>query len=228
MNHTPAQPRLTAKQARPGWMRHFAHPRGLPGRLVGQFMAVKNASINAAAVEMLGIQPTDSVLEIGYGPGDAIARLAERVPQGAVCGIDISHTMQRLASRRNRTLVRAGRVQLYEAGAESIPFPAASFERVVAINNFHIWDDRAAGLSEIHRVLKPGGLILLVARTAPAAPGKYVPPGLDDRAVDRAVVEIEAAGFEDLQVERRDAGRQVVGIRGIRSRSAHVPEDPIL
>ena len=75
--------------------------------------------------------------------------------------------------------------------------------------NFHIWPNREAGLAEIRRVLKPGGTLLLAVRTAPRRPGKY-PPGLDEDAIRRAVAEVEAARFDDLRLERRDTGRQVV------------------
>jgi len=50
----------------------FAHPQGWVGRLVGTILAWKNRERNAWTISMLDIQPDDQVLEIGFGPGQAI------------------------------------------------------------------------------------------------------------------------------------------------------------
>jgi ubiquinone/menaquinone biosynthesis C-methylase UbiE len=175
-------------------------------------MARKNAAFNRAAVDLLDVQPDDDVLEIGYGPGTALAMLAARAPHGTIAGVDLSARMLRQATRRNRRLVAEGRLSLYRAAAESTPFDDASFDRIIAVNNFHIWPDRAAALAEILRVLRPGGQLLLAARGAVENPGKYTPPGLDNGAVQLARSEIGEAGFTGARVQRTRAGRELVAI----------------
>lgn len=214
MSHDETQPRLTRHQERPAWMRHFADPRGLLGAIIGLLMARKNAPFNRAAVDLLDLRADDDVLEIGFGPGTALAMLAERLPRGTVTGIDRSATMRRQAARRNRDLVAAGRVTLHEASAERIPLGDHSFDHVVAINNFHIWSDRNAALGQIRRVLRPGGTLLLAVRGAIDDAGKYTPPGLDDAAVQRATEELRAADFTDVAVERVTVGRELIAITG--------------
>ncbi|MGD8817693.1 MAG: class I SAM-dependent methyltransferase [Acidobacteriota bacterium] len=216
MSTTAKQVSLTRPQKRPAWMRNFSHPRGVVGSLVGHLMAYKNAPLNRAAVELLGVQPDDDVLEIGFGPGTAIAMIAALAPRGTVAGIDISARMVQQAMRRNRTLIAAGRVDLRQASAAAIPFADASFARVIAVNNFHRWPDRAAGLGETLRVLRPGGTLMLAQRGALANAGAYTPPGLDDAAVRRVVAELHDAGFEDVRTERVAAGRELVAVIGRR------------
>src|SRR5215472_1546159 len=63
------------------------------GKLGGVIMARTNRAIAARVVELLNIQPSDRVLEVGFGPGVGIQLLAEKVTSGEVVGIDCSEEM---------------------------------------------------------------------------------------------------------------------------------------
>ena len=86
-------------------------PRGAAGSVTGWVFAHRpsNRRRNGWVVSLLDVQPTDQVLEIGFGPGVAIAELA-RAGAGQVYGIDPSDVMLLQASRRNAAAIRAGRV----------------------------------------------------------------------------------------------------------------------
>ncbi|HEX2037969.1 MAG TPA: SAM-dependent methyltransferase, partial [Chloroflexota bacterium] len=76
----------------------FGHPRGAAGRVAGWVMARRpsNRRRNRWAVSLLDVQPAERVLEIGFGPGLAIAELSRRVgPAGHVYGVDRSDVMLR-------------------------------------------------------------------------------------------------------------------------------------
>jgi precorrin-6B methylase 2 len=79
-----------------------------------------NRQRNRWAVSLLGVRPADQVLEIGFGPGLAVAELA-RAGAGHVYGIDHSDVMLRQASKRNAAAVRTGRVTLVNASADLLP-----------------------------------------------------------------------------------------------------------
>ena len=112
-------------------------------------------------IGVLGVQPGDDVLEIGYGPGGLIRLLAERTPAASIRGIDPSPAMHDQARRRNRTAVRAGRVRLDLGTADRTGLPAASVDRVVSVRNVAIWPDLEAGVGELHRVVRPGGTVVI-------------------------------------------------------------------
>lgn len=137
--------------------RAFGRPRGLLGRLGGWLMARSNAKLAREVIRRLEVAPTDLVLEIGFGPGAAIERLAERAARGAVVGIDPSQVMLAQASRRNAGAIRAGRVELLHGTAGRLPFDDASFDRALVVNSLHVWPDSLGGLREVRRVLRPGG-----------------------------------------------------------------------
>src|SRR5271168_4473975 len=112
----------------------FTHPRGWVGWLVGQLLAVKNKERSLWVLTLLDLRPTDRVLEIGFGPGADIQRVAARVPQGSVAGVDHSEAMVRQASSRNAEFVRDHRVELSQGVASELPYASDSFDLVFAIN----------------------------------------------------------------------------------------------
>lgn len=110
-------------------------------------------------IRLLDVQPTDRVLEVGFGPGMAIQLLAGSTQQ--VCGVDPSAEMLRQATQRNAPAIADARVNLRQASADHLPFGERSFEKALAINSMQVWPDVLAGLREMRRVLRPGGSLAL-------------------------------------------------------------------
>jgi ubiquinone/menaquinone biosynthesis C-methylase UbiE len=88
-----------------------------------------NVRRNRWVVSLLDVQPSDRVLEVGFGPGLAIAGLSALTPNGMVFGVDHSEVMLRVARRRNAAAVRAGRVVLRLAEADALPDFGAPWTR---------------------------------------------------------------------------------------------------
>jgi len=174
----------------------FAHPRGLAGRLGGLIMARLSGARNAWIISLLDVQPEDRVLEVGSGPGAAIQVLADLARNGTVVGIDSSPLMLRQATRRNVRAVRAGRVQLRQGSALALPFEDASFDKALTINSVQIWPDSFAGIKELQRVLKPGGLINVALQPVWAKADAEV------RSIGDDLVELlQRAGFQQTRLE---------------------------
>ena len=185
----------------------FGHPHGVLGWLVGHLMARKNASLNAAAVEILEVCSGDRVLEVGFGHGRSVREIAQGAAGVFVAGIDASATMVRQASGRNRALMRDGTVDLKEASVASIPYPDASFTKVLAVNSFQHWPEPVASLREVRRVLRPGGSLVLGLRMDAPGGGRFTAPGFTEREVDIAESLVRGAGFREVRREQREAGR---------------------
>jgi len=137
----------------------FAHPSGWLGRLAGRIMRWTNKQHDVVGV--LGVQPGDDVLEVGYGPGGLIRLLAERTQAASIRGVDPSPEMRDQAGRHNRKAVRAGLVRLDLGTADRTGLPDASVDRVVSVRNVAIWPDLAAAVDELHRVARPGGTVVI-------------------------------------------------------------------
>ena len=189
--------------------RQFGRPMGLAGWWVGRLMAVKNAAMNRAAVELLDVQPDDAVLEIGFGPGSALALIAPRLRGGYVAGVDHSVVMLRQAARRNHKMMARGRVELRQASVAALPYEADCYTKVFEVNTFHHWPAPEENLQEVRRVMAPGGVLLLSLRMRHPTPRRFAAPGYGESEIDAIEGLLRRAGFHDLQRERRRAGRDV-------------------
>lgn len=137
----------------------FAHPRGWLGRLAGRLMLWTNKQDDVVGV--LDVRPGDNVVEIGYGPGGLIRQLAEHTDAACIRGVDPSPEMRDQANRHNRKAVQSGRVQLDLGTADRTGLPDASVDRVVSVNNVAMWPDLEAAVGELHRVVRPGGTVVI-------------------------------------------------------------------
>jgi ubiquinone/menaquinone biosynthesis C-methylase UbiE len=159
-----------------------------------------NRKRNLWAVGLLEVQPTDRVLEVGFGPGIAIRALAGRATQGLVCGIDHSEVMVRHASRRNRTAVKEGRVELRLGSAADLSARDGVFDKVLVVNNFGMWPDPEQGLKDVRGLMRPGGRLAIVSQ--PRSPGANAET---TRRVGRATAEqLRSAGFVEIRTEILD------------------------
>jgi protein-L-isoaspartate O-methyltransferase len=109
----------------------FRQPTGFLGRLAGFFFRINLEGIEWT-INLLAIQPSDHVLEIGFGPGHGIQQVARLAAQGRVAGVDFSETMLQQASRLNAAAIEAGRVELRLGDASALPYPDNTFHKVFA------------------------------------------------------------------------------------------------
>lgn len=195
----------------------FHRPHGILGRLAGRIMANRGSNVerNLATVELLAPEPGDRVLEVGHGPGIAVAALAERVGDGHVVGLDHSQLMNAQAARRNRDAVADGHVELV-VGDLSALHEAEPFDRIMMVNVAMFWDDPVAELKGLRSLLVPGGPLAVThqPRNAGASAADT------DRAEKLFESQLEAAGFVDVLVDTID----LAGVSGVCLR-AHAPAE---
>jgi ubiquinone/menaquinone biosynthesis C-methylase UbiE len=114
----------------------------------------------------LDLKDGASVLDIGCGPGWFWASIADALPEQIDLTLaDLSAGMVKEATERCGAL-RKWRVNGVEADATKLPFADASFDAVVAMHMLYHVPDPAVAIAEMHRVLKPGGQILVTTNGA--------------------------------------------------------------
>lgn len=180
-------------------LRQFGKPSGLLGTIAGLIMRVRpsNRERSLRTLALLDIQPADHVLEVGFGPGLAVARAAELASRGKVVGIDHSQLMLRQARRRNAKAIGAGRVELLLGSSERLPAFQGRFDKVFAVNVYMFWNDPGSVLRGLREVMKPGGAIALTLQ-----PRRRGATGDDTRAAaERMATSLGDAGFETVRAE---------------------------
>ncbi|WP_433734641.1 class I SAM-dependent methyltransferase [Nocardia sp. CA-129566] len=101
-----------------------------------------------------------SVLDVGSGGGQLAIAIARRSPDVRVIGVDLSPDQVARAGERVDGV--AQRVRFQVGSAENLEFPDNHFSTVVSVGSIKHWGDRARGLAEMVRVLRPGGRLTVL------------------------------------------------------------------
>ena len=131
-------------------------------RLVDMYTTRDVVAQRDATLEMLDPQVGERVLDIGSGPGFLAAGIANRVGEsGAVSGIDLSEPMIAYAS--GLSAAPGSAPMTFELGdATALGYPDQSFDAVVSTQVYEYVPDIETAMAEVHRVLVPGGRVLIL------------------------------------------------------------------
>ncbi|MEU4667632.1 methyltransferase domain-containing protein [Amycolatopsis sp. NPDC023774] len=155
-------------------------------------------------------QAHGEVLEVAIGTG---RNLGLYPPDARVTGLDLSPAMLALARRRADDLGRP--VTLRQGVAEALPFPDATFDTVVCTLGLCGFPDDRAAIAEMHRVVRPGGALLLLdhigshhrpLRWAQCLLERVTLRQIGDHQTRRPLPLVTAAGFEITRAERLKFG----------------------
>jgi ubiquinone/menaquinone biosynthesis C-methylase UbiE len=159
------------------------------------------------------------VLDVGCGTGVLLRELSRRLPQASeLTGVDAAAAMIEAASAGGETAPAPGRqpearLRYLHGRAERLPFDDASFDLVISTTSFDHWADQRAGLAECHRVLVPGGRLVLTDLFSLALLPTLVGARRDRaRTQLRATKLLAAAGFRSVVWHRLYAEIWLSGI----------------
>jgi demethylmenaquinone methyltransferase/2-methoxy-6-polyprenyl-1,4-benzoquinol methylase len=124
------------------------------------------------AVDLAEIGPGDRVLDVATGTGDLALELARRVgPTGEVIGSDFAEGMlDRARTKATRSGASAARPRFEWGDAMDLPYEDDSFDAATVGFGARNFDDLGRGLSEMARVVKPGGRMVVLEITTPTRP----------------------------------------------------------
>src|SRR5688572_12957911 len=109
--------------------------------------------------DALAARPGETILDVGCGPGFYVTEIADAVgPTGSVVGIDASAPMLAIARHRCEAY---DNVRLEECAATSLSIDDQSADAVLSVQVLEYVQDIPRALAEIHRVLRPGGRVVL-------------------------------------------------------------------
>jgi len=146
-------------------------PSGWLGRLTLWRMNGHHSKVTEWGLKHVSIQHHDTILDVGCGGGMTVARLAAIATEGKTYGVDYSEESVAASRRANQQSIEAGRVEVVQAPVSHLPFPDRMFDLVTAVETHYYWPDLNTDMHELLRVLKPGGVLIIIAEAYKG--GKY-------------------------------------------------------
>lgn len=102
------------------------------------------------------------MLDVGCGTGTLLSLIARNIAAERLVGLDYAAEMVRRAAEKFAASAAAQKLHAVRADAERLPFADASFDVVTCCNSFHHYPHQAAAVHGFRRVLRPGGLLVLI------------------------------------------------------------------
>ena len=157
------------------------------------------------AVDLMDVQPSDHILEIGCGPGAGAELISERLQSGKLFAIDRSESGVDRTKRRCARFVESGRLTVRQIDLATLRVPVKRLNKVFAFNVNLFWIREAADeVALLHERLVPGGAVYLFYEANR--------PELVPTIVKKASAALADAGFRVSVVDQK--APPVVGIIG--------------
>ena len=145
---------------------NFEKPQGTMGRVVVAMMNKGHAGIASWGLSHLKLRGDEAVLDCGCGGGANIAGFLGLLPAGRVTGLDYSPVSVEKARAVNSAAIAAGRCGIVQGNVQELPFDDGQFDVVTAFETVYFWPEIARCFTEIHRVLKSGGVFMITNETS--------------------------------------------------------------
>ena len=102
------------------------------------------------------------LLDVGCGTGNLLMALADDVQAEQLIGLDYSREMVRLVEEKVAGSPHESRLSVAQGDAEHLPFEDGSLDVITCCNSFHHYPHQSAVMRGFHRVLRPGGMLVLI------------------------------------------------------------------
>jgi SAM-dependent methyltransferase len=151
-----------------------------------------DAALADLMLQALGVKESDSVLELGFGGGQALRHLVPLLTRGRYVGLDSSPLLVARANESFPAEFAHFKLEFREGVVSRIPYPDRLFNMAFTLQNVGTWLNIPKGLREMHRVLVPGGKVGIGLLPSHRVQGTYV-PSIELRAM------LRDQGFDDIQ-----------------------------
>lgn len=146
--------------------KHAGKPQGFFGKyIMSRFFEKGNAKLINYMFSVSDIKNGDSILDIGFGPGQFFKHILKDYDNCFMAGIDISEDMIKRAKKHFSKYIKQEKLELKLASVEKIPYNNNFFDTVFTANTIYFWQNTDKCMKEILRTLKPGGKVIIGYRT---------------------------------------------------------------
>jgi SAM-dependent methyltransferase len=183
------------------WIPFFGVPHGALGSLGARLMPRMVGPLYPMLAKELDLRPDDDLLEVGCGSARLLAEHASQCRY--VAGLDLSGIQVDMARKRLARRIAEGTAEMVLGNAVALPWEDGRFSVIASLNCLKFVPDPARALREMHRVLRPGGrLVVTIDKQADkwGKSGEVDAFGQWQWSVGDARRMMEAAGFANVSV----------------------------
>ena len=139
---------------------NFGKPNGFIGCMMLWGMNMGHSPLSKWGFTLFDIPQEGRIVDIGCGGGYNVRNLIKKSALGRVYGVDISEASVNISKLFNRKYL-GKRCEIFQAGAECLPFKDNTIDLVTAFETVYFWPGLPKCFQEVYRVLKPGGIFLI-------------------------------------------------------------------
>lgn len=168
-------------------------------KIVECITAPKNKALSQWTVEQLRIEPYQHILEVGFGLGNTLRDVANKLQAGFIAGIDESVDMFQQANRKNKIYLQKELMQLHVGKVNELPYPSQYFHSIYANNIYSSWKEPQYKFMQLQPLLKNGGRLVTVFQPKFAKTENEL-----WNAAEKIRQQYEEAGLTDVRISFRD------------------------
>jgi ubiquinone/menaquinone biosynthesis C-methylase UbiE len=190
--------------------KQYAVPDGWFGRLfIAGYLDRANRRTHEFVNQNLNLESCLAVLEIGFGGGNFLMRLAKEFPSIKFVGAEYSNDMLNRLSSRLARASKPANIELVSGRVENLPLKSNQFDCIYTINTIYFWPSRLGGLIEISRLLTIGGkLVIGMASDSAMRIAEYDKQIFTITTLKELADDCGQAGLEIAEVKRLDRGER--------------------
>ncbi|MCR5061474.1 MAG: class I SAM-dependent methyltransferase [Saccharofermentans sp.] len=137
-------------------------PEGTLGKMMVNGMNSGHAKMADWGMSHLPEIVPSKILEVGCGGGRNAGELAKKYPSAKVTAIDYSEVSVAKATDYNNDLINAGRISVMRGDVSNLDLPVEIYDLATAFETIYFWPGLEKCFSEVAKVLKPGGVFMIV------------------------------------------------------------------
>ncbi|WP_433944650.1 class I SAM-dependent methyltransferase [Paenibacillus sp. SN-8-1] len=179
--------------------RHLRKPDGFLGKIVALVMNRTNDEMNLFAIHQLQIQPSDTIMEIGFGNGKYFSHVLGQSSTGKLVGVDYSETMVNQVRKRYADYIQQNRLEVIQGSVSRIDYGDNTLDKIYTVNTLYFWPNPTSDIQEIYRVLKNEGLLVIAFKSREGMEkSKFAPHGFTLYSVEEVIEIVKSAGFRQV------------------------------
>ena len=181
-------------------------PQGFLGKIMLNGMNKGHANCADWGMEHIGDLAPAAILDCGCGGGRNIKVLLERFPDAVGWGLDYSEISVEKRREVNKAAIEGGRCNVVQGDVSALPFDENSFDLVTAFETVYFWPGLEMCFKQVFRVLKPGGIFLIMNESDGTDPmGEKWEKMIDGMRLytgEELAAILKKSGFVDIKVSQ--------------------------